>query len=192
LSEARLGDAERESQTEQLVVDGDGRRYRLEPVAGTKAIPDLRWVMRDGSARSTTLSLREVIGRVQSYEPARSLTSQALLGRARRPCVSVSLLRGELERVDGSRIVLNRGLREAVLGALAGNGLTASEIAIRCGRTKRDARGNVTGETSWVARRVGLAPEGGGSVPTPWILSDVLALIARCGLGVSPREVELG
>jgi hypothetical protein len=27
--------------------------------------------------------------------------------------------------------------------------------------------------------------------PTPWVHSDVLALIARDGLGISPREVEL-
>ncbi len=71
-------------------------------------------------------------------------------------------------------------------------GISASEIAIRCGRVKRDSRGNVTGETSWLARRIGLAPEGGGSTPTPWVHSDVLGLIARRGLGVSPREVELG
>ncbi len=66
-----------------------------------------------------------------------------------------------------------------------------SEIAIRCGRVKRDSRGNESGETSWLARRLGLLPEGGHSTPTPWIHSDVLGLIARQGLGVSPREVEL-
>jgi hypothetical protein len=66
-----------------------------------------------------------------------------------------------------------------------------SEIAIRCGRVKRDRRGNESGETSWLARRLGLLPEGGQSTPTPWIHSDVLALIARSGLGLSPREVEL-
>jgi hypothetical protein len=66
-----------------------------------------------------------------------------------------------------------------------------SEIAVRCGRVKRDGKGNVSGETSWLARRIGLLPEGGQSRPTPWIHSDVLALIARDGLGASPREVEL-
>jgi hypothetical protein len=66
-----------------------------------------------------------------------------------------------------------------------------SEIAIRCGRIKRDGRGNESGETSWLARRLGLLPEGGHDAPTPWIHSEVLALIARDGIGVSPREVEL-
>ena len=66
-----------------------------------------------------------------------------------------------------------------------------SEIAIRCGRVKRDQRGNVSGETSWLARRIGQLPDAGQSTPTPWISSDVLALIARDGLGLSPREVEL-
>jgi hypothetical protein len=67
-----------------------------------------------------------------------------------------------------------------------------SAIALRCGRVKRDRRGNVSGETSWLTRRIGLAPEGGSSNPTPWVHSDVLALIARRGLGIEPREVELG
>jgi hypothetical protein len=66
-----------------------------------------------------------------------------------------------------------------------------SEIAIRCGRIKRDRNGNASGETSWLARRLGIMPEGGCTAPTPWIHTDVLALIARCGLGVAPREVEL-
>jgi hypothetical protein len=55
---------------------------------------------------------------------------------------------------------------------------------------KRDPRGNGSGETSWLARRVGLIADGGAS--NPWVHSDTLALIARDGLGVAPREVELG
>ena len=90
-----------------------------------------------------------------------------------------------------SPIVLNRGLREAVAELLAREQLSMSEIAIRCGRIKRDGRGNESGETSWLARRLGLLPEGGHDAPTPWIHSEVLALIARDGIGVSPREVEL-
>ncbi|MDE3069275.1 MAG: hypothetical protein KGJ43_00925, partial [Acidobacteriota bacterium] len=74
----------------------------------------------------------------------------------------------------------------------AADGVTMNEIAIRCGRVKRCARGNIGGETSWLARRLGLAPEGGQARPSPWIHSDVLALIAREGLGLSPHEVELG
>jgi hypothetical protein len=66
-----------------------------------------------------------------------------------------------------------------------------SEIAIRCGRFKRDRSGRRSGETSWLARRIGQMPEGGQARPTPWIHSDTLALIARDGLGLSPHEVEL-
>jgi hypothetical protein len=66
-----------------------------------------------------------------------------------------------------------------------------SEIAMRCGRVKRDSAGNESGETSWLARRLGILPEGGRDTPTPWVHSDVLALIARLGLGISPREVEV-
>ncbi len=90
-----------------------------------------------------------------------------------------------------SPIVLNRALREAVLERVERGDLSMSEIAIRCGRVKHDAHGNMSGETSWLGRRLGLLPEGGKSSPTPWIHTDVLALIARRGLGVPPREVEL-
>jgi hypothetical protein len=82
-------------------------------------------------------------------------------------------------------------LREAVLAAAERQGLSMSEIAIRCGRIKRDSAGNESGETSWLSRRLGLLAEGGRETPTPWVHSDVLALIARDGLGLSPREVEL-
>jgi len=71
------------------------------------------------------------------------------------------------------------------------DGVSLSAIAMRCGRVKRDPRGNLSGETSWLGRRLGLLPEAGEASPTPWVHSDVLALIARRGLGVSPREVEL-
>jgi hypothetical protein len=87
--------------------------------------------------------------------------------------------------------VLNRRLREAVQSRLARGELTMSEIAIRCGRVKRDRRGNISGETSWLARRIGQLPEGGEDHPTPWVHSDTLALIARDGLALSPNEVEL-
>jgi hypothetical protein len=138
------------------------------------------------------LTLREVIGRVESYEPARALTLQLLARHRGDANVSVCTLRGELARVDCSRIVLNRGLREAVTAAVESGALSASEIAIRCERSRRDGRGNLTGETSWLARRVGLIPEAGALAPTPWIHSDVLAVISRRGLGISPHEVELG
>jgi hypothetical protein len=97
-----------------------------------------------------------------------------------------------LERVQHSPIVLNRRLRETVLATIEQQQLSMSEIAIRCGRVKHDHAGNESGETSWLARRLGILPEGGRDTPTPWIHSDVLALIARAGLGISPREVELG
>ena len=118
------------------------------------------------------------------------MTRAALDAHAQQPSVSVCGLRCELDRACNSPIVLNRALRERVERAVASEGLSMSEIAIRCGRVKRDKRGNESGETSWLARRIGQLPEGGAEYPTPWVHSDVLALIARDGLGVSPREVE--
>jgi len=173
---------------------GDGRRYALELVRGRMSIPELRWrrtlggrVDRHGGA----VSLREVVASFESYEPMCSRTEAALAGAREDPAVSVTVLQGELARVRESPIVLNRLLREAVLAVVARRGLSLSEIAMRCGRVKRDRRGNESGETSWLGRRLGLLPEGGQDTPTPWIHSDVLALIAREGLGISPREVEL-
>jgi hypothetical protein len=176
--------------------DVHGHRYRLDrvPAAGM-SIPELRWLRHpvvDHFGPPEPVSLRDAIGALEDYEPARTLSATAV-GRCQRDRkLSVAVLRAELERVTVSRIVLNRGLREAVLNVSSRDGLSMSEIAVRCGRIKRDARGNISGETSWLARRLGLLPEGGERVPTPWVHSDVLALIARRGLGISPREVELG
>jgi hypothetical protein len=173
-------------------VDPAGRVYTLQALSGTMSIPELRWRRCAGVCDGPleTVSLREAVARIESYEPVCSLTRLALRASAG-AAVSSTVLRLELERVLYSPIVLNRRLREVVLQAVAHEQLSMSEIAIRCGRVKRDRKGNLSGETSWLARRLGLAPEGGHRAPTPWIHSDVLALIARRGLGVSPREVEL-
>ncbi len=177
------------------LVDHRGCRHHLGAVTTTAlAIPELRW-LRDPPTGThgpaELVSVRDVVGALQDYEPACSLTAEAIRRHRDDARLSVAVLRTELARVGASPIVLNRRLRELVVQALARDGLSMSEIAARCGRVKRDRRGNVSGETSWLARRLGLLPEGGERVPTPWIHSAVLALIARRGLGLSPREVEL-
>ena len=177
------------------LVDHRGRRHHLGAVATTAlAIPELRWLREPPIGThgpAELVSVRDVIGALQDYEAACSLTAEAIRRHRDDARLSVAVLRTELARVGASPIVLNRRLRELVVQALARDGLSMSEIAARCGRVKRDRRGNVSGETSWLARRLGLLPEGGERVPTPWIHSAVLALIARRGLGLSPREVEL-
>jgi hypothetical protein len=178
----------------RALTDRQGRTYCLELGFTKMSIPQLRWHRSSPTAegeRSEPVSMREAIAGLESYEPVRTLTSQALSSHLDDPAVSTSLLRAERARMDTSRIVLNRGLRRAALAAAARQDLSMSEIALRCGRVKRDARGKESGETSWLARRLGIAPESGESSPTPWIHTDVLALIARAGLGISPREVEL-
>lgn len=169
--------------------------YRLELARTETAAQELRWCRRPRHGRptpATPVRLREAIGALESYEPVCGLTRRALAGYREDATVSTTVLRSELERLCDSPIVLNRRLRQAVLGTVERHGLSLSEIAIRCGRIKRDSKGNASGETSWLARRIGLLPESGSTRPTPWIHSDVLALIARNGLGISPREVELG
>ncbi len=177
-----------------LVTGRDGNLYRLSPVQGERCILQMRWC-RAAAERDDRCwqqaSLREVIGAVESYEPMRTLTEQAIAQHDNDRNVSVTRLRSELERLDGSPVVLNRRLREAVLDAVDRGGASMSEIALRCGVVKRDRRGKVSGETSWLARRIGIMPEGGEKAITPWIHSEVLGSIAREGLRISPREVEL-
>jgi hypothetical protein len=173
-------------------VDAHGATYRLDALAGRKVARELRWRRRGSqSGCEQTVSVRDAVAAIESYEPICTLTLRAV-SRAR--CtheLSTAVLQAELNRVRCSPIVLNRGLREAVLSRIAAEGLSMSEIALRCGRVKHIVRGGETGETSWLARRLGLVAEGGKGTPTPWIHTDVLALIARRGLGISPREVEL-
>jgi len=174
------------------VKDAEGHVYRIRELPTLETIGELRWTRSREPGREfgfDAVSFRDVVAAVEAYEPARTLTAQALTRCARN--LSTRRLREEYERLIGSPIVLNRGLREAVQRELRLGVLSMSEIALRCGRVKRDTRGNLSGETSWLARRIGLMPEGGEQKPGPWIHSDVLALIARDGLGVCPREVEL-
>jgi hypothetical protein len=196
LSPPLVGESALDGDTRDLrvdeLVDRRRRSFRLEAVDTGMSIPELRWRRSsDRGATALIVSLREVVASLESYEPHCSGTALALRRHGDDPAVSTTVLRCELERVRNSPIVLNRRLREAVLETVAREGLSFSEIATRCQRVKRDARGNQAGETSWLARRIGLLPEGGRCEPTPWVHSDVLALIARKGLGVSPREVEL-
>jgi hypothetical protein len=178
---------------EETPTDRLARRYTLEPIRGEMSIPALRWCRHNANSphELEPVSVRGAIASLESYEPMRTQTIQALARNRANTELSTTVLRAELARVQESPIVLNRGLREMVLERVSRDQLSLSEIAIRCGRVKRDRKGNESGETSWLARRIGLLPEGGQCTPTPWIHSDVLALIARSGLGVSPREVEL-
>jgi hypothetical protein len=176
---------------------GDERdhAYRLEPVQTEHSAVELRWrrhARRAGPAAPTPVCVRDVIGALESYEPVCGLTLRALALYRDDPQISITVLRDELGRVRESPIVLNRKLRQAVLTAVEHRGLSMSEIAYRCGRVKRDRKGGACGETSWLARRIGVLPESGTTRLGPWVHSDVLALIARNGLGISPREVELG
>ncbi|HXC24032.1 MAG TPA: hypothetical protein VNU28_05560, partial [Solirubrobacteraceae bacterium] len=177
-----------------LIAGCDGNAYRLAPVHGERSGLQMRWcrgAADSDDSRWEQISLREVIGAVESYEPMRTLTEQAIALYGEDRDVSITRLRSELDRLCGSPVVLNRRLREAVLDAVDRDGTSMSEIALRCGIVKRDRRGKVSGETSWLARRIGIMPEGGEKAITPWIHSEVLGAIARKGLRISPREVEL-
>jgi len=173
-----------------VLVDVGGTRYSLQ-VRGEPL--ELRWqrLAPDG-LEPCTVSAREVVAALEDYEPVLALTRAAVAALRLDRRVSIATLALELRRLEASPIVLNRRLREAVLDAVGRRGVSLSAIAIACGRMKRDPRGNGSGETSWLARRVGLIADGGAGAPNPWVHSDTLALIARDGLGIAPRDVELG
>jgi hypothetical protein len=172
--------------------DAQGHIYRIRGIPTAGSVPRLRWTRSRRPGREdpfVVVTLRDVITSLEDYEPARTMTVQALAA-GRNSRFSTCWLRGELARVDCSATVLNRGLREAVQRRVAHGQLSMSEIARRCGRTRAGKRPG-GGEASWLARRIGEHAESGEASPSPWINSDVLAMIARDGLGVSPHEVEL-
>jgi hypothetical protein len=172
-----------------VLVDGSGHRYAL----GASGSPrELRWQRQArGHSGARRISARDVVAALEDYEPVCALTRAAVARFRLDRRVSVAALAVELRRIESSPIVLNRRLREAVLEAVSEEGVSLSAIAMACGRVKHDRRGNGSGETSWLARRVGLLPSGPAGRPNPWVHSDTLALIAREGLGLAPRDVEL-
>jgi hypothetical protein len=172
------------------LIDAAGARYGLELVRKGRSVAQLRWYRRPSNGGSRAVCLREVVAGLESYEPVCAITRAGLARFGVDPSASITVLRAELRRVLDSPIVLNATLRRIALDTMRRQGLSMSEVAKRCGRMKIDAKGYRSGETSWLARRLGILPEAGRSTPTPWIHSDVLALIARSGLGLSPREVE--
>jgi hypothetical protein len=181
---------EREIPQPHVLTDALGRRYFLR---ATGSPPELRWQRESRGRRGglMTLSARDVVGALETYEPVCAITRAAVARYRRDRALSVAALAVELRRIEVSPIVLNRRLREAVLEAVREHGRSLSAIAMSCGRIKHDRRGNGSGETSWLGRRVGLLPASPGGRPNPWVHSDTLALIAREGLGIAPREVEL-
>ncbi len=173
------------------VTDKDGHIYRLGISAACTPPNQLSW-WRLGTTpwdRPEAVSVRELIGTLENYEPVRSMSLRAIANV--KEGLSTTRLCEQVERACNGPMVLNRGLREAVQRAIEREGINPSAIAIRCGRFRRDAKGNISGETSWLMRRIGLRAEAGKNTPSAWVRNDVLAHIAREGLRIDPREVEL-
>lgn len=113
------------------LIDAHGRVYELG-LLPTGSMPVLRW-LRDGEP----VTLRDVVGALECYEPMRTTTAVTLDRYWQEGGVSCTIARAELDRVLAAEVVLNRGLREAVLASP----LSMSVIAMRCGRFKRDRMG---------------------------------------------------
>ncbi len=147
---------------------------------------------RDPPRRHTTARHpRHVVGCLESYQPALEMSNAAIGAHENQVACSAVHLIAELTRLRATPIVLNRLLRERVQQAIERQHITMGEIALRCGHIRHDKQGRPCGETSWLARRIGLQAEAGYQRPTPWVHVDVLATIARDGLGIMPSEVEL-
>jgi hypothetical protein len=168
-------------------------RYRLvRAIIPPLRIPQLRWwrcVPLGQAGPGYPVVLRDVCGATQTYSPYLAETTSAIEQYQDDPEVSIVKLREERCNLVKSPIVLNRGLREAVQ-ARVNHGTSLSQIAQNCGR-RINRKGQISGETSWLSRRMGVMPDGGKSHPTPWIHTDVLNLIAEKGLQVPPHEVEV-
>lgn len=173
---------------ETELTDRDGCHYRLQAVdVGRRK---LSWTRLSDGGAWQPITLKDLIGALESYDPALEITRSALARET--PRAAKGPLAAQLARVEVMAVVLNRGLREALLYATTTTDLTISEVAIRCGRVKHRRDGRISGETSWLARRVGLAADSATGKPTPWVRPQTLALIARKGLHLAPAEVEIG
>jgi hypothetical protein len=111
--------------------DDAGVSYEIASVCCGKPYRELRWTRcAPGATDEQPICLRELLAELQAYEPARSLTLDAIARHEDDASVSVCRLRAELQRLDASPIVLNTRLREAVLRRAA-SGDSLSQIALR-------------------------------------------------------------
>ena len=166
----------------ETLITASGERFRIVEVAGYGP----RWVHRaPGERGERVVVVRRVVGELEAYGAVRAMTSTAIAASR-----SPSILRRELATVEHSRRVLNRGLRVAVLARVATGELTLSRDRAAL-RTTQARGGHCPGDTAWLRRRIGDTPEAGADRPTPWISSELLGRIARDGLHLAPREVEL-
>jgi hypothetical protein len=85
------------------LLDERGHVFQLEPAETRMSIPELRWWQKTHEAYNPpqAVSVREVIGTLESYEPVRDVTAQALAMHACGPRVSMAVLRAGLAVVPG-------------------------------------------------------------------------------------------
>lgn len=91
---------------ERELRDGAGRVYRIRVLAHPRR--RLRWTRLregDGPDRISVVSLRDVVGALQDYEPARTMTIRAIAACRRE--ISTDALRRELDGLSRSPVVLN-------------------------------------------------------------------------------------
>ena len=95
--------ADRPSSPHPAVLDAGGHSYRIREVSSDDDFPQLRWTRSRHPGCDVDfdqLTLRDVIARLEDYEPARTLTAQALALHREDPRVSTCQLQQELRPRD--------------------------------------------------------------------------------------------
>ncbi|MHB8492637.1 MAG: hypothetical protein ACYDA6_10565 [Solirubrobacteraceae bacterium] len=168
--------------TDAELADAGGKRYRLAKVSDRGNSADAAawsWVTIGPHGRYAPVTLRDVIGAVEEYDPARRMTV-ALLARDE---PGTSKLRDELRRLDHGNRVLVRGLRERAVAAVERGDVTWTTLAQRVQSTT-----SARAETTYVQRRLGLRPEQPGGLCARWMNHDTFMRFAAA-LGVDPYVV---
>ena len=144
--------------------DDDGILYRVQTVAMDRRFPELRWtrsILALPAERFETVRLREVIARFEDYEPARSITAHALAthrsDRTSQPAAWRPSSRGSLRARSSSTVGYAKPSSHVSPGAIDDERDRHSLRPRQAGPSRQ-----TSGETSWLARRIGLASGGRG------------------------------
>lgn len=147
---------------------------------------EMRWLLVGGGP----VCLREVLGSVEAYEPARTMTRLYVNGYVAGR-FGMKFLREELIRLESSPWVLNVRMREKLVEL--SKRMSWSEMAMRCGARKVSKDGHVSGDTTWLRRRCGLADElearTGKRVTRKWVSIKFIKRVA-VGLGIDEDELR--
>jgi len=86
-----------EASPDTELIDSDGVVYRIQETSEDGSFPELRWTSSTGSTgqeEPIAVTLRDVVARLEDYEPARTITSTVLTVHHDNRCLSTGRLQG--------------------------------------------------------------------------------------------------